>query len=160
MSELEYRLDELEGPDPTRDGYRPYKWERHFFNAMLTKYGTIDMAATDAGVTTEMVLDRANESTYFRDDLELVKNTIFGKIDHEMIRRALEPQEKIVYYKGKMIGVEYVYDNRHLQHVAACLMPHKWHLATRVEAGQEGDGTVNFKLELSPGAQDEVDESS
>lgn len=149
--EKSYKLNQKEPPD--ENGYIAYSWERIFLNAFLTKYGTITKSATDAGVTEQMVIERAKEEPTFAWRLEYCREQLRDSIRHEVIRRALEPVEKPIYNRGKLIAVEYVWDNRHLQWVAERMLPKEFHLPSLIESG--GDGDVNFRLELGPGTTEE-----
>lgn len=148
--DLEYELTDTE-PPREEDGYVAFVWERHFFNAFLTKYGTVAPAAEYAGVTLEMVERRAAESAVFRLQLELCREKLRDTIRHEVIRRALEPERTPVFSKGRVIGYVEKWDNRHLEWVAERLLPEEFHLPSRVEAGSGGE--LELKLELGPGVK-------
>lgn len=155
--ERAYTLDQKEPPDPTRGGYEPYVWERYFLNAFFVKYGTISMAAQEAGVSEQAVTDRVKASPEFKKALAFCEERLRDTIRHEVIRRAIEPTEKPIYNRGKLIGVVYEYDNRHLQWVAERMLPNEFHLPSRIEFQGGADGEVNFKLELGSGDQKEDD---
>lgn len=151
--DLEYSITDTE--PPREDGYVAYVWERHFFNSFMTMYGTVAPAAEYAGVTLEMVEQRLAESSVFRFQLELCREKLRDTIRHEVIRRALEPERVPIITRGKVIGYQEKWDNRHLEWVAERMLPEEFHLPSRTESGHRGE--LEFKLELGPGVQAEED---
>lgn len=156
MSEsmLEYTLDQKEAPDPEEDGYEAYCWEREFFNGFLLRYGTLGEAAKAAGVTEDLVNLRAKAEPVFAKRIEIIRKQLREMVDREIMRRALEPSRRPVVFRGKIVAYVEEWDTRHLEWVAERLMPEKYHLPTRVGEGL-GDGELNFRLELSPGREEE-----
>lgn len=152
MSEVSYSLEETEPPDEA--GYVAYKWERQFHYHFIYSYGTMTEACAQAKVTEDMVIARAQESQTFAHRLNYNKNLLKDMVNKEMFRRAVEPNEIPIYQRGVLVGKRLEWDTRHLEYVAERLMPELWHLPTKIESGQ-GDGSVDFKLELNPGKDDD-----
>jgi hypothetical protein len=143
-------MDELEPIEDT-----PEPWEKRFFEAYLNDYGVVGKAANAAGVHPNKIKARAKESPAFKLMYEAAERAVNDMLDFEVMRRALEPSERPVYQRGKLVGVIREWDNRHLEWVAERRMPQKYHLPTRVEFAGDADGAIAFKLELNPGSQEE-----
>lgn len=154
--ELEYTLDEKEPPDPDEGGYEAYVWERTFFNGFLMRYGTIGQAAKEAGVTEEIVELRAKAEPVFAKRIEICRKQLREDVDREILRRALEPSREPIIFRGKIIAYKEIWDSAHLRWVAERLSPSKYHLPTIVGEGQ-GDGELNFRLELNPKEDKEIE---
>lgn len=149
MSAVKKEYDPWETESPNEDGYVAYLWERHFFHNFLLKYGTVGAAAETAGVSKQIVEDRIKESEVFAARMEEIKEYLKDMVRQEVFRRAVEPAEIPIYNRGILVGKRLEWDNRHLQWVAERLLPNEFHLPSRVEF-QEGDGSLEFKLELGP----------
>jgi hypothetical protein len=152
MSDFEYSPEDTE--PPREDGYVAFVWERHFFNAYLTKYGTITQSAEAAGVSVEMVEERARESEVFSHQMELCRQVLRDQIRHEVIRRALEPEKEPIISHGRIIAYKDKWDNQHLRWVAERLLPQEFHIPSKLE-GANSDGEITFRMELGPGLKDE-----
>lgn len=131
-------------------------WEDPFFVSFANGYGSIAAAAAEVGVTTEIVEQRCKDSPKFASDLAFFKahllERLLAELDSEAIRRALEPERVPIVYRGRIIGYQEKYDNRHLEWMLERINPEKFHLQTRLEAGTQ-DGETVFRLELAPGSQ-------
>lgn len=127
----------------------PESWERLFLEAYLGEYGTITKAARAAGVSPKTVQARAKASPAFRARLDAARDVLKDTVRYEILRRALEPSERPVFQRGVLVGVIQEWDNKHLQWVAERMIPEEFHIPTRIEVAGEGEGTVNFKLQLS-----------
>lgn len=153
---LEYTLDEKEPPDPAEGWYEAYRWEREFFNGFLLRYGTVGEAAKAAGVTEDIVNDRLKAEPVFLKRLEICRTQLKEQVDREVMRRALEPIRKPVVFRGKIVAYVEEWDTAHLRWVAERLMPEKYYMPARVEAGNS-EGETSFKLELGAKRNEEIE---
>lgn len=153
MSDLEYSLTDKEPALPS--GYEPYVWESHFLDSFLSRYGTVSQAAEYAGVTEEMVTERALEAPEFAAALEHCRKKLKDTLRHEAIRRALEPERVPIVYRGRIIDWVEKYDNRHLEWLLERLLPEEFHLPSKTDSSS-GDGETVFRLELKPGGNREI----
>lgn len=128
----------------------PEPWEREFLEAFISSaaYGTVAKAAEAAGINTTMVNNRMKASPGFKMQVDAAKELIRGMTRYEIIRRALEPNEKPVFHRGEIVGHIKEWDNKHLQWVAERMLPEEFHLPTRIEFAGDHDGAINFRLDL------------
>jgi len=128
----------------------PEPWEKPFLEAYISSaaYGTVAKAAEQVGVNTTIVNNRVKVSPNFKLQLDAARELIKGMTRYEIIRRALEPNEKPVFHRGEIVGYIKEWDNKHLQWVAERMMPEEFHLPTRIEFAGDHDGAINFKLDL------------
>lgn len=52
--------------------------------------------------------------------------TALGRVENEIMRRAMEPTQRPIFSKGELVGHENVYDNKLLLAVARKLNPDEW----------------------------------
>lgn len=139
------------------EDYSSEPWEKVFFEALTNNYGVLGKACDAAGVHEQAVKTRAKNSPTFKMMLEAAVRMVNDVMEYEAMRRALEPAERPVFQRGELVGVIREWDNKHLQWMLERRMPEKYHLPTRVEFAGDGEGVVNFKLELNPGLNQEED---
>lgn len=135
--------------------YEPAGWEKRFFEAFVNEYGIIGRACDAAGVHENAVKQRAKSSPTFKMMLESAVRMVNDMLEYEGMRRALEPAERPVFQRGELVGVIKEWDNKMLQWMLERRMPERYHIPTRVEFAGDGEGVLNFKLELNPGAQED-----
>jgi hypothetical protein len=128
----------------------PEDWERAFLEAYINEYGVEGKAAKAAGVHPIRVRKRMQESPGFKDLYETAQRMVDDIWHYEAARRALEPSERPIFQRGKLVGVVKEYDNKHLQWYLERRFPETYHIPTRVEFAGEHEGAINFKLELGP----------
>jgi hypothetical protein len=90
--------------------------------------------------------------------LEQAYRMMNDALEYEAMRRAVEPNERPVFQRGEMVGVIKEYDTKHLEWLLERRMPERYHIPTRIEFAGDGEGVLNFKLELNPGGQKEDEE--
>jgi hypothetical protein len=139
-------------------GYSPEPWEKKFFDALLTEYGILGKACDVAGIHENVVKERAKAEPTFKMMLEQAYRMMNDALEYEAMRRAVEPNERPVFQRGEMVGVIKEYDTKHLEWLLERRMPERYHIPTRIEFAGDGEGVLNFKLELNPGGQKEDEE--
>jgi hypothetical protein len=135
--------------------YQPEPWEKPFFEALINEYGVLGKAYEAAGVHEKAVKARAKNSPTFKMMLEAATRMTDDVLEYEIMRRAIEPSERPVFQRGQLVGIIKEWDTKHLEWTAERRMPEKYHLPTRVEFAGDGEGVLNFKLELNPGGSSE-----
>lgn len=144
--------------DTTVTSYAAEPWEKQFFESFLNEYGILGKAADAAGVHENVVLTRARDNPTFKMMLDQAVRMIDDAMEHEAMRRALEPTERPVYQRGQIVGIVKEWDTKHLQWMLERRIPEKYHLQTRVEFAGSSEGVLDFKLELGSGTAPDAED--
>jgi hypothetical protein len=153
-------MSDLDVTSYAPDEHIPEPWEKPFFEAFINEYGVIGKACDAAGIHENVVRTRTKNSKTFKMMYESAVRMVNDMLEYESMRRALEPNERPVFQRGQLVGIIKEWDTKHLEWVMERRMPEKYHIPTRVEFAGDGEGVLNFKLELNPGSsQDDAEDS-
>jgi hypothetical protein len=140
MTDSDLNLFADEGP--------PEAWERDFLEALVNEYAVIGKAARAAGVHPNAVEARRKASPRFDALYSAAMNMLDDALEYENVRRALEPSERPIFQRGKMVGVVQEFDTKHLEWLLERRYPEKYHIPTRIEFAGHNADAVAFKLRL------------
>lgn len=106
----------------------PEEWEIVFINALSDELGVVGQAARKAGVHERTVMRRREESPRFEALYQAAQAAIDDALEYESLRRALEPNERPIFQRGKLVGVVREYDTKHLEWLLERRMPERYNL--------------------------------
>ena len=85
--------------------------------------------------------DLRNRDPEFAAAWEDSMATALGRVENEIMRRAMEPTYRPIFSKGELVGQEPIYDNKLLLAVARKLNPDEWSEKRQVEMSGSVDHT-------------------
>lgn len=99
----------------------------------LSETGSLASAARKAtpweiskGSSLQTFLDYAEQNHEFKEAIESAKDFALGRVEHELVRRAMTPTLRPIFSNGLLMGYEEKWDNRLLLRVAEAMDPSRW----------------------------------
>jgi len=131
---------------------------KHLFLQNLRLTAEVSSSAKVIGITTTSLYTHRKKDREFAKDWDEAITEAAGRFEEEAYRRGLKGVEKPVYYQGKIVGKERVYDNKLLLRSLARLLPDKW--GDKVEHTGPGGAPLQLESKIILRRSDEVEEKT